>query len=372
VGIVGPRGPQGAKGDKGDTGEKGADAVFSFTENMNANDKNITNLNTVDVKHITRTDGQPLVINSIINMSGYGLINVAGQIYQNGLIINGSNPFDANKFLKTDEGGTLTSAEIQINDVTDLSTRLQLNESSIQNISVTSTGDAFTAPNQGASLIHTTSTNPTFKIKGLTSSNSIFLTPSSNSVDVSIDPALTTRLSTLETKTQNISMNTWVEQPGFNQNIYLYLTRSQEINPWAVQYRTFGSSAMFDIRNGNTYVRVTNGQLPKGNKVIPAGEMYYGILFKFSLIGLMTSDANVDMTFSIYSGATRLTTYTVAGDALNNQGFEFSTTVHISNPVANISYLRGIGKYEKDGKSPSFAASTDINSLSILINCSYI
>ena len=31
--------------------------------------ENITNLNTVDVKHITRTDGQPLVINSIINMS---------------------------------------------------------------------------------------------------------------------------------------------------------------------------------------------------------------------------------------------------------------------------------------------------------------
>ncbi len=141
---------------------------------MNANDKKITNLNTLDVKNLTRTDGYPLVINSIIDMNGLGLLNVAGQVFQNGFTINGSYEVEANKFLKTDEGTALTSADIQISDVKDLSTRLLLNESNIQNISVTSTGDAFTAPNQGASLIHATSTNPAFKIKGLTSSNSIF------------------------------------------------------------------------------------------------------------------------------------------------------------------------------------------------------
>jgi len=372
VGIVGPRGPtgatgaQGAKGDKGETGEKGADAVFSFTENMNANNKNLTNLNTLDVKNLTRTDGSPLVINSIIDMNGLGLLNVAGQVFQNGFTINGSYEVEANKFLKTDEGTALTSADIQISDVKDLSTRLLLNESNIQNISVTSTGDAFTAPNQGASLIHTTSTNPAFKIKGLTSSNSIFLTPSTNSVDVSIDPALTTRLSNVEAKSSNISISNYTGQPAFNQNIFLYLTRSDEISPWAVLYRTYGFSAMFDIRDGNTYVKVTNSQLPKGNKIIPVGGLYSSVLFKFTLGGLITSDANVGMTFSIFSGATRLITYTVAGDALNNQGFEFSTTVHLSNPVANAAFLHGVGKYEKDGKSPSFAVSTNINNLSIL------
>ena len=368
VGMIGPRGLPGKDGIDGKNGTDGKDAVFSFTENMNANDKNITNLNTLDVKNITRSDGQQLNINSVVNMNGYGFANVGGQIFQNGFTINGSYEVEANKFLKTDEGTTLTSADIQINDVKDLSTRLLLNESNTQNITLINTGDPFTPPNQGASLIQSTSANPTFKIKGLTSSNSIFLTPSTNSVDVSIDPALTTRLSNVEAKSSNISISNYTGQPAFNQNIFLYLTRSDacEISPWAVLYRTYGFSALFDIRDGNTYVKVTNSQLPKGNKIIPVGGLYSSVLFKFTLGGLITSDAKVDMTFSIFSGATRLITYTVGGDGLNNQGFEFSSTVHLSNPVANSAYLQGIGKYEKDGKSPSFAVSTTINNLSIL------
>ena len=59
-------------------------------------------------------------------------------------------------------------------------------------------------------------------------------------------------------------------------------------------------------------------------------------LYKFTLIGAMTSDANVNMTFHIFSGATRILTYTAVGDALYNQGFEFSTTVHVTNPSANV------------------------------------
>jgi hypothetical protein len=225
-----------------------------------------------------------------------------------------------------------------------------LNESNIQNISLTSTGDAFTAPNQGASLIHATSTTPTFKIKGLTSSNYILLGVSANSVDIKIDPALTTRIDNIEAK------NTF-------QN--LYSTRSLDISPWAVLYRTHGLGAVFDIRNGATFVNVTNGQLAKGNKTIPAGGLVAGDLYKFTLIGAMTSDANVNMTFHIFSGASRILTYTAVGDALYNQGFEFSTTVHVTNPLANVALISGMGKYEKDGKSPSYVQSANINNLTI-------
>ena len=188
VGVVGPRGPAGAKGEQGEQGPPGADAVFPLA------------LNYADISGIASLTGPPdanstMYINSNMDFNGYNsLYNVSsisaydaigqpltitGSLQVNGSVQISQNfvntTLTANKFLKTDEGKTVTSTDIQINDVKDLSTRLLLNESNTRNISVTSTGDAFTAPNQGASLIHTTSTNPTFKIKGLTSSNSIFL-----------------------------------------------------------------------------------------------------------------------------------------------------------------------------------------------------
>ena len=81
----------------------------------------------------------------------------------------------------------------------------------------------------------------------------------------------------------------------------------------------------------------------------------------------MTSDANVNLTFNIHSGSTRILVYTVSGDALNNQGFEFSTTVHVVNPLDNVAVISGMGKYEKDGKSPSYVTSSNINNLTISV-----
>ena len=49
VGMIGPRGLPGKDGIDGKDGKDGADAVFSFTENMNANDKNITNVNLLEI-----------------------------------------------------------------------------------------------------------------------------------------------------------------------------------------------------------------------------------------------------------------------------------------------------------------------------------
>ena len=134
-----------------------------------------------------------------------------------------------------------------------------------------------------------------------------------------MDPLLTSRI-------ENIEANNTFQN--------LFANRSLEIHPWAVLYRTHGTSAVYDIRSAATFVNVTNGQLAKGNKTIPAGGLVVGDIYKFSLIGAMTSDANVNMTFHIFSGASRILTYSAVGDALYNQGFEFSTTVHVSNPLA--------------------------------------
>jgi hypothetical protein len=198
-----------------------------------------------------------------------------------------------NDFIKGDENKIITSSDIQINDVVNLSTRLTQNEAKIASISLTSLGNPFTAPNQGASLIPVSRANPAFKIKGLSSSNNNLLMISADSVDVTIDPALTTRIDTLEAK--NAYQNP-------------FSSRSLEINPWAVLYRTHGTSAVFGIRNGATFVNVTNGQLAKGNKKIPAGGLVAGDLYKFRLISAMTSDAKIDLTFNIFSGGIRILT----------------------------------------------------------------
>jgi hypothetical protein len=284
-----------------------------------------------------------------------GIINLYGErvIVNPSLTVNGAitnNSLTTNKFLKADANKIITSADITINDVENLSTRLTQNEAKIAGISLTSSGSPFTPPNQGASLIPASSANPAFKIKGLTSSNNILLMISTDSVDITIDPLLTTRIDNLEAKN-------YYPNP--------YSSRSLDINPWAVLYRTHGAPAVFDIRNGVNFVNVTNGQLAKGNKTIPAGGLVAGDLYKFSLIGAMTSDAKIDMTFNIFSGATRILTYTVSDDGLTNQGFEFSTTVHVSIPSANVALISGMGQFEKDGKNPSYATSSNINNLTI-------
>jgi hypothetical protein len=140
-------------------------------------------------------------------------------------------------------------------------------------------------------------------------------------------------------------------------NINLLSNRGVDINPPMVLYRTVGApSSAFNITNGATYVNVTNGQTSKGSKTIPANGLIANDLYKFSLSGLMTCDAKIDMTFSIYTGSTRICTFTLAGDALTNQGFEFTTTLSVIQVSATIvSLATGIGKFEKDGKSASYA-----------------
>ena len=218
AGAIGPRGQSGAsgqqgiqglQGDKGEQGEPGQDAKFPL--NLNYGD-------IVGIASLSGGAGSSIYINSNVDMNGYNsfynvssingydaigqhlainsplVCNSTVQIFQD--LIN--YRLTANKFIKTDSMKILSSTDITIDDVVNLSTRLTQNEAKTATITLTSTGSAFVAPNQGASLIPTNSANPSLKIKGLTSSNNILLIVSSNSVDITIDPLLTNRLSALE------------------------------------------------------------------------------------------------------------------------------------------------------------------------------
>jgi hypothetical protein len=150
-------------------------------------------------------------------------------------------------------------------------------------------------------------------------------------------------------------------------NVNLLSNRGSDINPSMVLYRSVGApSTAFNITNGATFVNVTNGQTSKGSKSIPANSLVANDLYKFNLVGLMTSDAKIDMTFSIYSGANRLCTFTFSGDGLTNQGFEFTTTLCVT-PVSLgvVSLSTGIGKFEKDGKQISYA--TPVNNINLTV-----
>jgi len=150
-------------------------------------------------------------------------------------------------------------------------------------------------------------------------------------------------------------------------NVNLLSNRGSDINPSMVLYRTVGApSTAFNITNGATFVNVTNGQTSKGTKSIPANSLVANDLYKFNVVGLMTSEAKIDMTFSIYSGANRLCTFTFSGDGLTNQGFEFTTTLCVT-PVSLgvVSLSTGIGKFEKDGKQISYA--TPVNNINLTV-----
>jgi hypothetical protein len=132
-----------------------------------------------------------------------------------------------------------------------------------------------------------------------------------------------------------------------------------------VLYRTLGlPSIAYDIRNGATYVNVTTGQTGRGSKTIPANGLSTFDLYKFNLIGVMTCDAKIDMTFSIYAGSDRICTFTCSGDALTNQGFEFTTTLNVRTvSLGVVSLSTGIGKFEKDGKQISYAVPINVTNL---------
>ena len=92
----------------------------------------------------------------------------------------------------------------QDDSINNLSFQLQATQKSVSAISLTNTGASFGLPGTAAGLVHATSANPSFKVKGLTASNSILFGVSMDTVDVSIDPVLIGRISTLENNNNSI------------------------------------------------------------------------------------------------------------------------------------------------------------------------
>ena len=92
----------------------------------------------------------------------------------------------------------------QDDSINNLSFQMQATQNSVSAISLTNTGASFGLPGTTASLVHATSANPSFKVKGLTASNSILFGVSMDTVDVSIDPVLIGRISTLENNNNSI------------------------------------------------------------------------------------------------------------------------------------------------------------------------
>ena len=124
-------------------------------------------------------------------------------------------------------GAVETKNTSQDDSINTLSFQMQAVQNNVSAISLVNTGASFGAPGATASLVHATSSNPSFKVKGLTASNSILFGVSMDSVDVSIDPALIGRISTLETKntsqdTSITSLNTSVS--GIQSSVILNCT----------------------------------------------------------------------------------------------------------------------------------------------------
>ena len=94
----------------------------------------------------------------------------------------------------------------QDDSINNLSFQMQATQNSVSAISLVNTGASFAlaGPGTTASLVHATSANPSFKVKGLTASNSILFGVSMDTVDVSIDPVLIGRISTLENNNNSI------------------------------------------------------------------------------------------------------------------------------------------------------------------------
>ena len=83
-----------------------------------------------------------------------------------------------------------TKNSSQDDSINTLSFQMQAVQNSVSAISLTNTGASFGLPGTTASLVHATSANPSFKVKGLTASNSILFGVSMDTVDISIDPVL--------------------------------------------------------------------------------------------------------------------------------------------------------------------------------------
>ena len=157
----------------------------------------------------------------------------------------------------------------------------------------------------------------------MTSSNNIFLTPSTNSVNVSIDPAFITRINTLETRTPfKIYYGVQLDPP---------LTTDVNITP-----RTINSFS--------------------GSNVFPIGFFQNGQIIKIKFTGCIVSGANGITTWSVYFNNTISFSYThptiTSGANLSLFTCEITLPIAVAGNNVNIFNTSAVYMQGKNGESP--------------------
>jgi hypothetical protein len=137
---------------------------------------------------------------------------------------------------------------------------------------------------------------------------------------------------------------------NFDRNINLLSARGININPSMILYRTYGPpSAIFNITDGLTYVKVTDGQTAKGSKIIPLNGLVVNDIYKLTLKGLLSTSTVGNMEFNIYFGVNRACTISFINTAMANEGFEFSCQLTVRDVGGGtLAVDIGMGKLERN------------------------
>lgn len=212
--IAGPPGPRGLPGLDGKNGidgingidgKDGQDAIFP----LDINGESIIGISSLSGAPNPIIVGaiDPIKINSSLDFMGTVIMNlseISGAVVGEPIVIHSQVAINTlsteSKFIRADDNKILISSDINIQDVNSLNNKLLLIDDRLASYALTNTGPLFGLPNTYASLVHSTSANPNFKIKGLTCSNNILLISSLDTVDIKIDPLLTDRIVALEDK----------------------------------------------------------------------------------------------------------------------------------------------------------------------------
>jgi len=148
-------------------------------------------------------------------------------------------------------------------------------------------------------------------------------------------------------------------QTNFDKNINVLSNRGSNINPSSILYRTYGSSAFYNINNSAFYTKVTDGQTSKGSKIIPVNGLIVGDIYKLTLRGLLSTSTTGSMEFAVSFGVNIACMFSFVNTAMGTEGFEFSCELNVKDAGSgNIRVDTGLGKLERNNVSTRFFFAT--------------
>jgi hypothetical protein len=148
-------------------------------------------------------------------------------------------------------------------------------------------------------------------------------------------------------------------QTNFDKNINVLSNRGFNINPSSILYRTYGSSAFYNVNNSAFYTKVTDGQTSKGSKIIPVNGLIVGDIYKLTLRGLLSTSTTGSMEFAVSFGVNIACMFSFVNTAMGTEGFEFSCKLNVKDAGSgNIRVDTGLGKLERNNVSTRFFFAT--------------